>query len=191
MKHHDNLSANDFDALLALFSMDREKAGEEYELIRGGLVRFFKFKGCADPLHLADETINRVASKIDSFDVSRNIRPVSFFYGFASNVLFEYRRIANREFSLSETEFAIGAGLEENDSNDIENGCLQKCLERLSEIERKMIIDYYTSEGHEKIESRRQMCERVQCSAGALYTKICRIRAILRGCIEKCLGDAA
>ncbi len=191
MKHHNNLTANDFDALLELFSLDRDKAGEQYEDIRSGLVRYFQFKGCSDPEQLTDETINRVAAKIHSFDVSRNIRPASFFYGFATNVLLEYRRIAKREFSLSEGEFAVGTAVEDSDPNDTENTCLQKCLANLSEFEREMIIDYYTADGQAKMELRRKMCERIQCSAGALHTKIFRIKAALRICIEGCVGATA
>lgn len=187
MNKHDELTANDFDALLALFSPDREEAGEKYEQMRSGLERFFHFKGCSDPRSLADQTMNRVAAKVDAFDPSRNIRPASYFYGFASNILLEYRRVSNREFSLSETRQFAHTTVGEAEAGEAQSDCLQKCLAKLPAPEKDMIVDYYASDGREKLERRRQMCERIECSSAALYTKIFRIKGILRGCIENCL----
>lgn len=187
MVKHDELTAKDFDAMLALFSLDREEAGEKYEQMRSGLERYFHFKGCADSRALADETINRVAAKIDTFDPSRNIRPASYFYGFASNVLMEYRRNASRELSLSENQCSAGITVTEERAVEAESDCLQKCLEKLSAPEKEMIVDYYKAEGYQRNEMRRQMYESLECTAAALYTKIFRIKATLRGCIENCL----
>lgn len=187
MKHHDNLTEHDFDALLAIFSPDRDEAGEHYERIRSGLVRFFQFKGCADPEQLTDETINRVAAKIDSFDRTRNERPVAYFYGFASKVLLEYRRIAKREFSIADADFSIDAADEESDEREIESECLQKCLQQLPTAEKNLIVEYYSCEGQARMKLRKKMSERNGCSAGSLHTKVFRLRAGLRTCIGNCL----
>ena len=187
MVKHDELTAKDFDAMLALFSPDREEAGEKYEQMRQGLERYFHFKGCADPRFLADETINRVAAKIETFDPLRNVRPASYFYGFASNVLMEYRRNASRELSLSENQCAAGIPVTEDGTGEAESKCLRKCLEKLSAPEKEMIVDYYRCAGRQRNELRRQICERIECTAAALYTKIFRIKRTLRDCIENCL----
>ena len=64
MKYSYDLGQKQFDALLAIFSQDREEAGQKYEHIRHGLIRYFDVKGCNDPQGLADETINRGAVKL-------------------------------------------------------------------------------------------------------------------------------
>ena len=187
MKNSYELGQDQFDALLGLFSADRDEAGEKYEQIRRGLVRFFQFKGCQDPDTLADDTINRVALKAADFDPSKNIKPVSYVYGFASNVFLEHRRTANRETSLGETQFRSPENNKNDEPDDMKTGCLNECLEKLPFDDRTLIVDYYSLEGRKKIELRREMCERFECSATALHTKVFRMRAGLRGCITECV----
>ena len=92
MKYKHDLGKEHFDALLALFSTDPAEAGEKYEQIRTGLVRYFRFNGCSEADELADETIDRVACRADEFDATRSVDPTVYFYGFAANILKEYRR---------------------------------------------------------------------------------------------------
>lgn len=180
------LTTESFEDLLALFSDDREVAGVRYEQMRAGLVRFFDFRGCTDPEALADDTINRVALKAGACDGARTVRLTAFFYGFAANVLMEYRRRAKREVPLVENNEVPHdhAASENNEKRDV---CLTACLEKLPDAEREMIVEYYAFEGEKKLETRAFLCERLGCSPGTLYTKIFRIKAELRGCIKKCL----
>ena len=191
MKNRYELGQEQFDALLVLFSADRDEAGEKYEQIRRGLVRFFHYKGCSDPQSLVDETINRVAVKIHKFDHSRNITPASYFYGFAANILLEYRRNSAREISLDDGQYAYKESAAEDESDKAETSCLHKCLEKLSVDEKELFIEYYARERQEKIEFRRKMCELLNCRAAALQSKIFRIKSSLRGCIENCMEASA
>lgn len=182
------LTTESFEDLLALFSDDREEAGMHYEQIRAGLVRFFDFRGCSDPEALADDTINRVALKADAYDSARTVRLSAFFYGFAVNVLKEYRRRAKREVPITENEEApIDHAISRN--SEKRDGCLRECLEKLPDAEREMIVEYYAFEGGKKLETRAILCERLGCTPGTLYTKIFRIKTELRGCIKKCLAS--
>ena len=88
MKKDLTLTQEDFDSLLGWLSSDRDEAGVLYEKIREGLIRFFRFRGCDDPSTLADETINRVALKVNTFDSAKDVKTITYFYGFASNVFF-------------------------------------------------------------------------------------------------------
>ena len=191
MKNSYELRQEQFDALLSLFSGDRDEAGEKYEQIRRGLVRFFHFKGCADPQRLADETINRVALKAGEFDHSKNIKPVSYFYGFASNILLEYKRTSRKEVGLEDTQYRAAETDAEDAADDAKNDCLQKCLEQLPADEKELIVKYYAREGRAKIELRKEMCERLNYTATALYTKIFRLKGILKVCIENCMEVCA
>ena len=188
MKKSYELGQKQFDTLLGFFSTDREEAGEIYEEIRKGLFRFFEFKGCNDPDLLADDTINRVALKIDAFDPAKNVKPATYFYGFASNVLMEYRRIAGRSVSITENEYLLPTTESGSDSPDVESECLQKCLANLPADERELIVEYYCCERQDKLILRKQMSEKFKCSAAALYTKIFRIKGVLRGCMKNCLA---
>ena len=89
MNNNSTLEQEDFDQLLRWLSTDREEAGKKYELVREGLIRFFRYKGCHDSESLADETINRVASKVSTLDTTQNFKTITYFYGFAANILLE------------------------------------------------------------------------------------------------------
>ncbi len=170
---------------MRFFSDNREAAGAKYEQIRGGLVRFFSYRGCSDPESLTDETINRVARKADDFDEACGIRLTSFFYGFASNVLMEARRASKREVPLGENISVIQPDADIF-IDDSANNCLQTCLAKLSDIEREIIVSYYGCERREKAEIRHKLCERFDFTAGALHTKVFRIKGNLRSCVDKC-----
>ena len=186
MKNSYELGQKEFDALLGLFSANREEAGEKYEQVRRGLVRFFQFKGCADPQSLTDETINRVAAKLDAFDRTRNIRPVSYFYGFAANILLEYRRRAAKESEFTDSKMGDREATLAEDTDDVARTCLDECLEGLPGDEKELVIEYYSRDRQERIELRQRICERLQCTASALYTRVFRIKSTLKDCIETC-----
>jgi hypothetical protein len=59
-----SLTAEAFDKLLVSLDPDRERAGEKYEHLRGGLVCLFEWRGAPFPEDHADEVINRVARKL-------------------------------------------------------------------------------------------------------------------------------
>src|SRR5262245_41567772 len=53
-----------FDKLLIRLNPDRERAGEEYELLRLKLLTYFRSRAYLRAEDLADETLNRLAKKI-------------------------------------------------------------------------------------------------------------------------------
>jgi DNA-directed RNA polymerase specialized sigma24 family protein len=189
MKYSYELGQQQFDALLTFLSPDREEAGEKYEQIRGGLVRYFDFKGCVDPQTLADETIDRVATKLRAFDPSIKVRPASYFRGFASNILLEYRR-TYKEAELEENMGSVAASPVEEDAGEDQNRCLDECLEELPPDDKNLVAEYYSREKQARIDLRRRISEREHISTAALYTRICRIKSLLKDCIENCTQDS-
>lgn len=189
MKKEFSLTQKDFDGLLGWLSDDREEAGRQYEKIRDGLTRFFRFRGCPDPEMLADETINRVAVKVDSLDNSKGVKTISIFYGFASHIFMEYRRdVRNRDVSLSEINLPEKPTINFSDeAKTDEYDCLEKCLAKLSDDDKKLVINYYSKDKIEKFELRKILAETLHISSNTLYTRVYRIKAALRNCIEKCL----
>jgi DNA-directed RNA polymerase specialized sigma24 family protein len=189
MKEHQSaVRQEDFDALLALFSHDRNEAGLAYERMRAGLVRFFEFRGCTDAIALADETLNRVALKTVGFDRTKNVKLTSYVYGFAVNVHREYvRSPRQREIAIETDEFIDRIRETKSDDREPMFDCLHDCLAKLGSSDRQIFIEYYSRERQEKIELRKQMAERLGCRVEVLHTKVCRLRSSLRTCVTGCV----
>src|SRR4030095_10816367 len=89
-----DLSEESFLRLLARLNTDPTLAGEEYEKLRARLIYFFERKGCRTPAELSDETINRIARKVEE---GLEIEDVfKFSYGVARLVLLEHWRDPRR-----------------------------------------------------------------------------------------------
>ena len=89
------LTREAFDKLLTCLDPDRERAGIRYEIVRLKLVKFFEWRGCESPEDQADETINRVARRIDEGEVINNLE--SYFLGVARLLLLESEKRRAKE----------------------------------------------------------------------------------------------
>jgi DNA-directed RNA polymerase specialized sigma24 family protein len=189
MKKDFALTQQDFDAFLFWLSADRGEAGVLYEKVREGLIKFFRFRGCGDPAALADETINRVALKVTTFDSSKDVKKITYFYGFASNVFLEYTRtVKSHEVSLDGEDFFFHPNLQAtDDASNVGFDCLENCLMKLPPEESALVVNYYGKDKSEKFEARRKLADALNLKMPALHTKIFRIRSVLRECVEKCL----
>ena len=185
------LTPENFDALLEWLSPDREQAGDSYEEIRRGLIRFFRFRGCADSHILADETINRVAGKLSTFDFSANVKKISFFYGFASKIYLEYvTQVGRREVQLDTEIQAEPIELkfvEETGQGNFD--CLEKCLAELPVEESRLVLQYYSEDKTAKLQARKKLAETLNVKPNTLHTKIHRIKIVLKDCVEHCLQE--
>ena len=65
-----SLTPEAFEKLLNAFSANRDEAGVQYEIMRPKLVRFFEWRKVESAQDYADETINRVARRIESGEVT-------------------------------------------------------------------------------------------------------------------------
>src|SRR5690349_12297755 len=96
------LTQQAFYRLLTCFDSDPERAGEKYEILRRKLVRFFEWRACGSAaLDLTDETINRVARRIDEGETVRNLS--NYAYGVARMVYFERMKELKREEAARES----------------------------------------------------------------------------------------
>jgi RNA polymerase sigma factor (sigma-70 family) len=171
-----------FDSLLEWLDPDREVAGRKYETIRAGLIRIFISKGFADAEDLADETLNRVGKKLP--DVGEDYgRKVAYGHGVARNIMREtWRRKEIATDRIPERSVQAAATTDRHD-------CLLKCLKRLSEERRELILDYYLYDGQRKIELHRRMAEELGLTPGALRTRAHHIRAELEKCMTNCVRN--
>jgi DNA-directed RNA polymerase specialized sigma24 family protein len=181
MKKNWVLSQQSFDALLGWLAPTREQAGEKYEDIRMRLIRIFASRGCYDAEDLADETINRVATKVAGIREEYSGDPALFFYAVANRVHLEYRR--KKEPHHPPVFLIDSAELEKRFS------CLEKCLDVLTPDNRDLVVQYYQNEKKAKIKQRKQLAVRLGIAPNALRIRACRIRASLLSCVLKCLGE--
>lgn len=176
-----SLSQEAFDALLDWLNSDREQAGIKYEQIRRRLIKVFTGRGCIDPEELADETINRVTSKLQEIQTNFTGDCARYFFGVANKVHLEYLR---RKTPLSPPPPADSGRAE------LEYRCLERCIERLNEADRALLLREYGAKGQTQAERRKALAEELGISLNALRIRVFRIRIALKECIEKCLQDS-
>jgi DNA-directed RNA polymerase specialized sigma24 family protein len=180
------LTQDAFDKLLIAFGGDRESGSEKYLEIRGNLTRFFEWRGCPFPEDHADETMNRVAKKVDAGEEILN--PAGYAMGVARLLLLEIVKGRQREQSAL-TE--IGRESEAYEAEDDSEGrltCLRNCLQTLSSENRDLILQYYQGEKSEKIQNRKKLMERLGVPVNTLRMRALRLRERLQGCVEECMG---
>lgn len=189
MKKTPQPQKEDFDAFLNWLSPDLEQAGEEYERIRQGLLRFFDFRGCSDIEFLADETINRVIRKFSTLDLTKNVKKITILYKFA---LYVYREYTN-QFAQKEVQIDPDWDIEDinaqllHNSEDDDFKCLDKCLDQLSPANKDLILTYYSEDKSAKTILRKNLAERLNITLRTLHVRACRIIDSLRKCMEECI----
>ena len=178
------LSQEAFDNLLACLDEDREQAGEKYENLRCKLVKFFDWRACAPAaLDLADETINRVARRIDEGETVRNLS--NYAYGVARMVYLEKMKELKREQAARDSVPTEAAAKETEQTERLE--CFETCLKKLPDESRDLIVAYYREQLRAKIELRRELAERLGIPLNALRIRTHRIRVKLEECVVNCL----
>ena len=176
-----SLSQEAFDALLDWLDSDRELAGIKYEQIRSRLIKIFTGRGCIDPEELADETINRVTSKLTEIQQEFIGDRARYFFGVANKVHLEYLRRKTPQPQSAPTD-SVRAELEYH--------CLERCIARLSEEDRALLLKDYGAKGQTQAERRKALADELGISINALRIRVYRIRTALKECIEKCIQDS-
>lgn len=169
------------DELLTWLDPDREKAGEKYETIRTRLIKVFACRGCAEAEDLADETINRVASKLSKVADDYHGDPALFFYGVAKMIRHEYVRKSSRH--VAPPTAALPDDLED------EYECLEKCMRALLPKQRNLVLQYYREDKRAKIDNRKRLAQQLDITMNALSIRAHRIKLALQQCVEACLGQ--
>jgi len=185
---HDRLPETHREASLQDFR--RLLTSPQYERLRGQLIRIFARRGCQFPQDLADETISRVAQKVDEVAPTYEGDPARYFYGVARNVYLEYTR-RPKTVQLEENRVLM----EENDGERLRkeetHACLERCLNELLGDERRLISEYYRYDKSAKIDHRKELAERLGLGLNALRIKAYRIRHRLYDCVTSCYRSEA
>src|ERR1044072_3114149 len=183
MKKQWGLSQSEFDRLLSWLGAEPEQAGQKYESIRRGLIELFEGWKCCQPEDLADETINRVAVKVETVAPNYSGDPALYFYGVAKNVRHEYLR---QKPVLPLLPNAVARANESNKKKQLYAG-LDRCIDELAPADKNMILLYYQGDKRAKVEARKWLGEQISVTSNALRVRVHRLRAILERCVERCL----
>ena len=187
------LTAEAFAKLLAAFSPDSERAAAEYESARARLVKMFRWRGVPDAEDAADETLNRVARKIDEGVVVRDMP--AFIGGIARFVLLEkFKSKERKNVPLEDappTVFVREPEFNDDRADDAKLGCFNRCLAELPAEMRQTVVEYYNADadGAARIGHRRRLAERLGLEINALRNRALRARAKLEECIKNCIDE--
>jgi RNA polymerase sigma factor (sigma-70 family) len=195
------LTGPSFRALLDFLDPDPGRAPERYEHFRQKLVRLFEWKGCIPGDDYADETIDRVAKRLEQGLESQPENPYLYFHGIAVNVIRERWRKASREpqpidtLPESRRPVADPFEMEQRQNLEAENerrlACLHGCLDRLPGATRELLVSYHLEETGSQIGKRKRLAETLNIPATALRLRIFRIRRQLEKCMRQCLARRA
>jgi DNA-directed RNA polymerase specialized sigma24 family protein len=188
------LSPGAFRGLLAFLDPEERRAAEQYERVREKLTRFFEWRGCIPGDEYADETIDRVARRIEQGIESIPENPYLYFHGVALNVIRErWRKAARDPQPLPSKDPAVDP-FEARHRQEIETenerriACLHNCLDRLSPVSRELLTTYHLGTERIQIGGRKTLADTLKIPAAALRLRVFRIRRQVHTCVSECLS---
>jgi DNA-directed RNA polymerase specialized sigma24 family protein len=157
---------------------------------RQRLVGYFDRKNCDAPEDLADETLNRVARRLEEEGDIVSETAARYCYIVARFVFLEYLRERKDTVALDSLNgLAVSSTDDESLNRERLLTCLDQCTEKLQTAQRDLIIRYYRGEQRIKIDNRRKLAAELGVSINALSIRACRIRDKLEACVRECAGQ--
>ncbi|MFN0118992.1 MAG: RNA polymerase sigma factor [Blastocatellia bacterium] len=187
MTRQNLITQEGFDRFLSCLDADRDRAGAEYERLRGRLVLYFQCRDITQAEECADEAINRVILKLDAGETVRE--PAQYIFGIARMILLESARRQMRHEAIEGDLPGVAAPAAEDDALQTRMECLRHCLERQTPDNRELIMRYYEEEKRDKINLRRELATRFGIDMNALRVRASRLRDALQDCVRKCAGQ--
>jgi DNA-directed RNA polymerase specialized sigma24 family protein len=189
-KRSAKLREETFRRLLEWLDQGANTNGQSYLAIRERLVGYFDRKNCLHADELADETLNRVARRLDEEGNIETEAPAKYCYIVARFVFMEYLRANEKEIAALDH---VGRGDNSMSPEDRERKermleCLDRCSSKLEASQRDLILGYYSGEQRVKIENRRSLAQTLKITLNALSIRACRIRDRLENCVRDCAG---
>lgn len=179
-----SLTATAFDRLLHALGSDRDRAAIEYERLHARVAGLLRWWGSPRAEELADQTLDRVARKLEE---GVEIRPGSlgaYVRGVARMVFYESAR--RTEADPLPVEIDISAPQTDGEQ-ERSLRCLDRCLEQLSAADRECVLKYYGEGEERKIDARRRLAAGLGISPTALRLRTFRLRDRLEQCVTGCV----
>lgn len=183
------MTSDAFRRLLEWLDDGADSEGEKYLEMRGRLVNFFDRKNCRAPETLADETLNRVARRLNEEGKIESETPAKFCYITARFVFLEHLRDAETKTVSLEDAAVQPKSVDVDDEKILKEkmlDCLDQCTAQLEKVSREIITGYYLGEERVKIENRSSLAQQFGISTNALTIRACRIRDKLETCVKQC-----
>jgi DNA-directed RNA polymerase specialized sigma24 family protein len=185
-----------FRRLLDWLDEGADSGGQKYLEMRRRLAAYFDRRNCPVPDELADETLSRVARRLEEEGVIESDTPARYCYIVARFVFMEHLRATQKDQLLlgdirRQSHANNFAAAEADDKREIKEkmlDCLEQCTGELEPLSREIITRYYTGKERVKIENRRALAEELGITANALSIRACRIRDKLEACLRACMG---
>lgn len=172
-----------FGKLLARLDPDPERAEATFERFRRSLTKFFDWRGAHWPEDCADETLDRLAQKMEQGVAVIDV--AAFARGIARLVLQESARAQERLTPLDDLEVRGAVPAEEEPRDEPLAAHLDRCLESLTRDARELVLGYYGGgSGRGKIEGRRRLARDLRLSDNALRSRVQRLRDQLEDCVR-------
>jgi DNA-directed RNA polymerase specialized sigma24 family protein len=174
-----DLTADTFERLLDALDPDRERAAVAYERLRYRIIGLLRWWGSPAAEQLADDTLDRVARKLQE---GAQIPPGSlgaYVRGVARLVFYESTREPLAPLNGREPEPV--ASSEVTDAAD----CLDRCLASWGTADRDLLLRYY--DAGKASDVRKKMADELGISGTALRIRTHRLRARLERCVATCL----
>jgi DNA-directed RNA polymerase specialized sigma24 family protein len=181
-----------FRRLLSWLDEDANSEGQTYLETRRRLVAYFDRKDCSTPDELADETLNRVARRLEEEGAIESETPAKYCYIVARFVFMEYLREARKGGQtlddIRRYPSPRSGGDEERAHKEKLLECLDRCIGELESSQRELILRYYVGKERVKIENRRSLAQALGITVNALSIRACRIRDKLEECVRGRVG---
>ncbi len=191
LKKNWSLTPKAFTALLSWLDQGKESDGQTYLEIRRRLVAYFDRKNCRAPDELADETLNRVARKLEELSAIETETPAKFCYVTARFVFLEDLRARVKDQQLRAEVLREGNEPKDESGEELKArrlDCLRQCAAKLDHASRDLILRYYVGVEKVKIVNRRELARELAITPNALGIRACRIRGKLEACVRECVG---
>jgi len=180
-----SLTRKALERLLQRLGSEPNAAAREYEFLRGRLTTFFSSRRVDFPESLADETLDRVARRLEAGEVIEHVR--AYVHGVAHRVALEWGRRQARVHRSLQTHLTSLGAVEPSDATEARAACLETCLSRLPPESRRLLQSYYDSGGLSYAGRRKLLAQRLGISCTSLKVRVHRVRVALHSCLEDCL----
>jgi DNA-directed RNA polymerase specialized sigma24 family protein len=167
-----------FSRLLARLGADEDTAAAEYERLRLTLVKFFDWRGAWPPDECADETLDRLAAKLEADTGIDDVR--AYAHGIARLVLLERLRRKVASPALEDADLSSLRAQPPPEPVRPLQSCFECCVDALPAESRTLVLEYYAAEGRTKIDNRRQLARSLGITDNALAGTSRTVRALLR-----------
>lgn len=171
-----------FERLLAALNADRERAAIEYEQLRHRIIGLLRWWGASRPEDLADDTLDRVAHKLEEGATIGEGGLGAYMRGVARMVYYESTRKPSMQALTRDAAAAEG-------SDDLErtSACLDGCLDALEPSDRTMLLRYY--DAGKASDVRKGLAGELGISVTALRIRTHRLRIQVEQCVTACIGE--